>query len=162
MIRQANPKDSSEIGPIYNHYIANSIITFEESAIATEEMAKRIEENFNLDLPWLVAEDKQGKVVGYAYASQWKGRCAYRFSVEVTVYLAPEASGQGLGSALYQELFAELKKRSYHSVIAGISLPNPASIALHEKMGMAKVAHFKQIGYKFNQWIDVGYWQGTL
>jgi L-amino acid N-acyltransferase YncA len=103
-----------------------------------------------------------GKVVGYAYASKWKSRSAYRYAVESTVYLDPRFTGQGIGRHLYGSLIAELRQRSLHAVIGGIALPNPASIALHERMGFVKVAHFKEIGWKFNQWIDVGYWELIL
>ena len=109
-------------------------------------------------LPWLVALDAD-QCLGYAYATRWKERFAYRFSVESTVYLAPAASGRGLGSALYRALFDELKALGVHAVVGGITLPNPASVALHEKMGMRKVAHFAEIGFKFGEWVDVGYWQ---
>ena len=91
--------------------------------------------------------------------SVWEGRCAYRYAVEVTVYLSPNAVSQGLGSRLYTELFAQLRAKSMHVAMGGIALPNPASIALHEKFGMKKVAHFEQVGFKFDQWVDVGYWQ---
>ncbi|HEV7431928.1 MAG TPA: GNAT family N-acetyltransferase, partial [Steroidobacteraceae bacterium] len=93
------------------------------------------------------------------YASRWKGRCAYRYSVESTVYLEPLAVGQGLGTALYSALFARLQELGCHVVIGGIALPNAASVALHEKFGMRQVAHFAQVGNKFGRWVDVGYWQ---
>ncbi len=161
MIRQANRKDASSVADIYNYYIDNSIITFETEHVSTENMAARIEEIISQNLPYLVVEEDH-KVVGYAYASKWKGRCAYRFSVESTVYLDHQATGKRYGTKLYQELFKQLKALNYHAVIGGISLPNPGSIALHEKMGMENVAHFKQTGFKFGKWIDVGYWQKLL
>ncbi len=161
MIRSANTKDAAAIAEIYNHYIDNSIITFETEQVSAQTMASRIGETLSQNLPYLVLEEN-AQVVGYAYASKWKGRCAYRFALETTIYLAPNATGKGYGFLLYQALFSKLKKLNYHTVIGGISLPNPASVALHEKMGMEKVAHFKQVGFKFNQWIDVGYWQKIL
>ncbi len=161
MIRQAAQSDATEIAEIYNHYISNTTITFEEIPLSGQEMAGRIADTETEGLPWLVAES-DGQVVGYAYASKWKGRCAYRYSAEVTVYLAQESTGKGLGATLYEALFRELKERSYHVVMGGIALPNPASIALHEKLGMTQVAHFKEVGFKFDQWIDVGYWQKSL
>jgi phosphinothricin acetyltransferase len=112
-------------------------------------------------LPWLVAE-ADGIFAGYAYASKWKGRCAYRFSVETTVYLAEQAQGRGIGTKLYRVLLAELRRRKFHVAVGGIALPNRASVRLHEKLGFRKTAHFKEIGYKFKKWIDVGYWQLTL
>ena len=162
MIRAASREDATAIAEIYNHYINNTVVTFEETPVAGEEIANRIAETQSANLPWLVAEDTSGQVLGYAYASKWKGRCAYRYSVEITVYLAEEATGKGLGSRLYKALFSELKQLSYHTVIGGISLPNPASVALHEKCGLEKVAHFKEVGFKFDRWVDVGYWQGQL
>lgn len=161
MIRPAIATDADSIARIYNHYILNTVITFEEQAVSAPEIAERIAEVTSASLPWLVAEDA-GRIVGYAYASKWKGRCAYRFSVESTVYLDPECAGKGLGTKLYERLFAALRECGMHAVIGGIALPNPASIALHEKLGMKKVAHFSEVGFKFGKWIDVGYWQATL
>ena len=162
MIRGVVKKDAISIAEIYNHYISETIITFETQVISAEDMVDRISKIQSDDLPWLVAENDTGKIIGYAYASKWRERFAYRFSVEVTVYLSPNCSGKGVGTQLYQALFSELKVRSIHSVISGITLPNQASVALHEKFGLEQVAHFKEVGYKFNQWLDVGYWQGTL
>lgn len=161
MIRTATAGDADAIARIYNHYVANTIITFEEQAVSSEEMAARIAEVAAASPPWLVAE-QDGRVVGYAYASKWKGRCAYRFSAECTVYLDPDCVGRGYGTQLYESLFAALRERGMHAVIGGVALPNPASVALHEKLGMRKVAHFGEVGYKFERWIDVGYWQATL
>ena len=161
MIRTATAGDADAIARIYNHYVANTIITFEEQAVSSEEMAARIAEIAAASLPWLVAE-LDGSIVGYAYASKWKGRCAYRFSAECTVYLDPDCVGRGYGTMLYGRLFAALRERGMHAVIGGVALPNPASVALHEKLGMRKVAHFGEVGYKFDRWIDVGYWQATL
>lgn len=161
MIRPVQVSDAHGIVEIYNHYIANTVITFEESTLSAAEMAERIEESAQVDLPWLVAQQGE-EIVGYAYASKWKGRCAYRFAVEVTVYLSPNVVSKGLGTALYEELFDQLRGKSMHVAMGGISLPNPASIALHEKFGMRKVAHFEQVGFKFGQWVDVGYWQVIL
>ena len=162
MIRFIEDKDVVKIAYIYEHYIANTVITFEEDHVNTSNMSSRIEKIRADNLPWLVAEDGNGVAVGYAYASKWRERFSYRFSVEVTVYLSPDVKQIGIGSKLYKELFAELQRRSIHTVIGGITLPNPASIALHEKFAMKKIAHFKEVGFKFNQWLDVGYWQGEL
>ena len=162
MIRAVQDKDANDIVKIYNYYITETLATFEEQVISTADMLARIKKVHTNDLPWLVAEDSSGKVIGYAYATKWRERFAYRFSVEVTVYLSPNQQGKGLGSRLYTELFSKLKQRSIHSVIGGITLPNPASIALHEKFGMQQVAHFKEVGFKFEKWLDVGYWQGKL
>ncbi|MRX28338.1 GNAT family N-acetyltransferase [Kangiella sp. HZ709] len=161
MIRSANKHDSQVIASIYNHYIANTFITFETEQVHSDEIYSRIQEAHKLKLPFLVYVH-ENQVVGYAYASKWKGRCAYRFTAEVTVYLDPKTIRKSYGLSLYQELFSRLKQLDYHTAIGGISLPNLASVALHEKMGMTKVAHFKETGNKFDQWIDVGYWPKIL
>lgn len=161
LIRPATGADAEPIAGIYNHYVLNSIVTFEEEAVPVSDMAGRIAEVESDALPWVVAE-RGGQVVGYAYASKWKGRCAYRFSVESTVYVAPGLGGQKIGTQLYAALLPQLKHKGLHAVIGGIALPNAGSIALHEKFGMTQVAHFKEVGFKFGQWIDVGYWQGLL
>ena len=161
MIRTATAGDAEGIAEIYNHYIANTVITFEEQTVTPRQMAERIEAVGSDSLPWLAAE-RDGRLLGYAYATPWKTRSAYRFAVETTVYLDPEALGQGIGSRLYETLFADLGRRGVRAAIGGIALPNPASVALHEKLGMKKVAHFERVGFKFDQWIDVGYWQINL
>ncbi|OAI43431.1 phosphinothricin acetyltransferase [Verrucomicrobia bacterium SCGC AG-212-E04] len=158
MIRTATTADAAAICAIYNHYVTDSIITFEETPVLTDDMAGRIAEVLEAPLPWLVFAAENG-VLGYAYASAWKSRCAYRFAVEATVYIAPGATGGRLGTQLYEALIADLRTRSLHCVIGGVALPNAASVALHEKLGFEKVAHFKQVGRKFDRWIDVGYWE---
>ena len=160
MIHPVTTADAPSICAIYNHYIANTIITFEEELVPVDEMRVRLSQA-SPALPWLVVEEN-GAIVGFAYASQWKSRCAYRFSVEITIYLDPDATGRGFGKMLYSALIGELRKIKLHSLIGGISLPNPASVALHEKMGFVKVAHFKEVGFKFDKWIDVEYWELIL
>lgn len=162
MIRDAKPSDAMSIAEIYNHYVLNTAVTFEEAEIDSGEVQSRIGEARDQSLPYIVCEDEGGSIYGYAYASKWKGRCAYRYSVEVSVYLHPDKTGRGAGTRLYTELLKRLTELGYHAVIGGISLPNPASIALHEKFGMTKVAQFNEIGFKFGKWVDVGYWQGLL
>ena len=161
MIRAAKSTDAQMIADIYNYYIETSVVTFEEQAISLDDIAIRIEETGREKLPYLVLE-LDDQITGYAYASQWKGRCAYRYTVEVTVYLSPDVGGRGYGSRLYESLFLQLAELGFHIAIAGISLPNDASIALHEKFGMEKVAHFKEVGFKFGNWVDVGYWQCVI
>jgi phosphinothricin acetyltransferase len=158
-VRAAVAADAARLAEIYNHYVLNTAISFEEAAIADAEMASRIDKIVaQAQLPWLVAE-QAGAVVGYAYANRWRERHAYRFSVESSVYVAHDAAASGVGSALYAKLFEQLKAAGYHAVLGVIALPNAASIALHEKFGMRQVAHFKQVGHKFGQWHDVGNWQ---
>ena len=153
--------DADVISKIYNHYIDQTIITFEEAPVSANEIAQRIEKIVAHGLPWFVGE-LDGQVIGYAYAAPWRERSAYRYSVEVSVYLKHDVSIRGAGSLLYQALFDALEDSQVHAALAGIALPNERSIALHEKFGMKKVAHLEQVGYKFERWIDVGYWQRTF
>ncbi|HEY5894825.1 MAG TPA: GNAT family N-acetyltransferase [Chthoniobacterales bacterium] len=161
MIRPVQLSDASEIATIYNHYIAHTIVTFELEPVSPAEMAARIEDTLNLGFPWLVVgEDcQEHAAAGYAYARPWRPRAAYAKSAETSVYLHPNKVGRGYGSALYKELLPLLHERGFHAVIGGVSLPNAASVALHEKFGFEKVAHFRETGRKLDRWIDVGYWQ---
>ncbi len=111
--------------------------------------------------PWFVFEIN-GELAGYAYASPWKSRCSYRFSAETTIYLSSDRHRKGIGFELYSHLLEALKKTPCHSLIAAIALPNKASIALHEKLAFEKVGHFKEVGWKFGKWIDVGYWEQLI
>jgi phosphinothricin acetyltransferase len=160
-VRPVAPDDAAAIAHIYNYYVAQTIVTFEEDAVTAAAMRIRIDESHAAKLPWLVAE-QGGEVAGYAYASKWKGRCAYRFSVEVTVYVDPGRARRGVGSALYTMLLPALKSGGTHAAMGGIALPNDASVQLHEKFGFVKVAHFRETGFKFGKWIDVGYWECLL
>jgi phosphinothricin acetyltransferase len=160
MIRPARITDSQALADIYNQFILSSTATFEEVPITAEMMGERIQKTSKL-YPWIVFE-VHGEILGYAYATEWKPRSAYRFTVESTVYIKPGHEKKGLGSALYERLILEIKELDVHAVIAGITLPNDASIILHEKMGFEKVAHFKETGFKFDTWRDVGYWQLLL
>ncbi len=160
MIRPAQASDAAAIAAIYNHYIATTTISFEEEPVAVDDMARRIAD-VGAKLPWLVFE-QEGRVLGYAYATPWRVRSAYRFSVESSVYVAPDSARLGIGKRLYQALLEALRAREVHVVIGGIAQPNAASVALHEHMGFEQVAMFKQVGRKFDRWIDVGYWQLQL
>ncbi len=160
-IRPATANDAEQIAAIYNHYIANTAITFETEPVDAQEIADRIDTTTAIPLPWLVAVD-DGTVLGYAYASKWKGRCAYRFAVEATIYLDVEHTGKGIGLPLYSALIDAIRGHSMRSVIGGISLPNDASVHLHERLGFCKVGHFERVGFKHDHWIDVGYWQLQL
>lgn len=161
MIRDASVSDAQAIVSIYNHYIRESIATFEEVELGAQDMADRIQAVQAAGLHWLVLVEDE-RLVGYAYAANWHRRSAYRHSVEVSVYLAADVAGKGWGSRLYDQLFARLRDNDVHVVIGGISLPNPASVALHEKFGMVQAAHYKEVGRKFGRWLDVGYWQVIL
>lgn len=160
MIRQALPEDVPAICDIYNHYVVSTIITFEEKAVSHAEMARRISDT-TAHFPWLVTES-DGSIVGYTCATHWKLRSAFRFTVESAIYLGPGSTGRGTGHEMYKALIAQLRKRGIHSVIGGIALPNPASIALHERLGFRKIGHFPEVGWKLGTWIDVGYWELAL
>lgn len=160
MIRAATSADAAAIRAIYNHYVTDTVVTFEEQPVAATEMRSRMDVVL-VRFPWLVIEHA-GEIAGYAYASPWKTRIGYRFAAESSIYLAPAHVGHGLGSALYTSLLESLRARSIHCVIGGAALPNPASAALHEKLGFTKVAHFRENGFKFGRWIDVAYWQRLL
>jgi phosphinothricin acetyltransferase len=160
LIRSVTPEDVVSICDIYNHYIENSAISFEYQAVSIDEMRKRIF-NVSTEYPWLVYEVDE-KIVAYAYASLWKSRRAYKHTLETTVYASNDSLAKGAGSALYQRLFELLGNNEVHVLMAVIALPNEASVAFHEKMGYAKAGHFKEVGNKFDTWIDVGYWQKML
>lgn len=158
VVRDASGLDAAEIAGIYNHYIRETTITFEVDEVSAADIAARIDTVQAAGHPWLVAL-LDGRVVGYAYAGSFSGRCAYARTAEVTVYLDSTAAGRGIGTALYGELFSRIRDNGVHAVIGVIALPNPASVALHEKFGMRNVAHLPEVGWKFGSWIDVGYWQ---
>jgi phosphinothricin acetyltransferase len=160
VIRLATWEDAAAICAIYNPHVTGTTVTFEEEAVTVEAMQGRIADVTGT-LPWLVGE-VAGRVVGYCYATKWRLRTGYRHSVETTVYIAGEFQGQGLGVRLYQDLLARLQRLGMHRAMAGIALPNPGSVALHERLGFRKVAHFDEVGRKFDRWIDVGYWQADL
>ena len=160
-IRSAAANDAPDIARIYNHYIAHSVITFETDEVSAADMAERVTETLSIPLPWLVAE-YDDKFLGYAYASKWKGRCAYRYAVESTIYLDPGKTGNGAGTRLYEALIEKTRELKMHAMIGGIALPNDASIRLHEKLGFEKIGHFREVGFKQERWVDVGYWQLML
>ena len=159
-IRLATLADAAAIAAIYNHYVETSTITFEEQAVAVDEMARRIGD-VGARMPWYVFA-REDAVIAYAYATPWRARSAYRFSVESTVYVSPDYARQGIGSELYKVLIADLRARGMQVILGGIAQPNTASVRLHERFGFEKVAYFKRVGRKFRQWIDVGYWELQL
>jgi phosphinothricin acetyltransferase len=154
-IRAVEADDAARMAEIYNYYVENTIITFESEPVTPAEFLRRIGAHPE-QLPWYVIEDS-GIVIGYCYAAPWKQRSAYAHSVETSIYLDKGACGKGLGKRAYSFLIANLEH--VHAIMGGIALPNDTSIALHEALGFQKVAHFKEVGRKFERWIDVGYWQ---
>jgi phosphinothricin acetyltransferase len=159
-IRPARVEDAERLAALYNHYIETTVVSFEERPVDATDMRQRIEKITEAH-PWLVYED-HGTAIGYAYAGPWHSRSAYRFSAETTIYLAADRIGRGFGHPLYSALLDILRRRGFHCAVGGIALPNAASVTLHEKLGFRKVAEFKQIGRKFDRWIDVGYWELIL
>jgi L-amino acid N-acyltransferase YncA len=160
LIRDVAEADARAICDIYNPYVTDTTITFEVDIVSVDEMRERIRVGTQV-LPWLVAE-ADGLIVAYAYATRWRSRAAYDRTAETTVYVRAGAHRQGVGYPLYIALLDALRRHSVHVAIGGIALPNPASVALHEKCGFAKVAHFPQVGRKFDGWVDVGFWQRLL
>lgn len=160
MIRKVAVSDARRISSIYNRYIETSTATFEENPLTIDDAANRIKK-ITENYPWIVFEE-QGNVIGYTYADKWKERTAYRHSVETAIYLDPEHQGKGIGTKLKGSMIEILRDEGFHCVISGIALPNPPSVALCEKHGFKKVAHFREVGYKFGKWIDVAYWQLIL
>ncbi|NQN91599.1 N-acetyltransferase [Streptococcus suis] len=159
-IRNAQVEDAANLVAIYAPYVEKTAITFETQVPAVEDFANRIEKTLK-KFPYLVAVD-EGQIVGYAYASTYYARAAYDWTVELSVYVQKEARGKGIGTLLYTALEEELTARGFKNFLACIALPNPASIALHEKRGYQQVAHFKKVGYKFGTWHDIVWLQKSL
>jgi phosphinothricin acetyltransferase len=159
-IRLATTADAPAIQAIYSPIVRETAISFEVEPPSVEEMRHRIASILAVH-PWLVCEEG-GTLQGYAYASRHRERAAYQWSVDVSVYVHAHWRGQRVGQALYTALFAILRTLGYHNVYAGIALPNPASVALHEAMGMELVGVYRHTGYKLGRWHDVGWWQGVL
>ena len=159
-VRHATTSDAAAIAAIYAPIVEGTAISFEEVAPVADEMAQRItatQERF----PYLVA-DAAGAVLGFAYAGAHRARPAYRWSVDVTVYVADTARSKGVGKALYIDLLGRLERAGFHAAFAGITMPNEASVALHEAVGFTHVGIYREVGYKFDRWHDVGWWQRVL
>ena len=159
-IRPVEEKDIQQICDIYNWYVRESVITFDLEEKKVEDLSRELQ-LISQDFP-VLAVVQDDVVMGYAYANRWKARRAYDRTVESSIYMQPDYTSKGLGYHLYLNLINQLKKKGIHSIIAGISLPNVTSVRLHEKMGFHKVAHFREIGYKFGKWVDVGHWELIL
>ena len=156
-IRRATSDDAEEIVEIYRPYVEDSVISFELEVPSSDEFAARIHSALQKH-EWIVGILDQ-KIVGYAYGNTHRARSAYRHSVETSVYLEQSHCGRGYGRRLYAELFERLRKMDFNNAYAGITLPNQASVALHKSMGFQPIGVFKEIGFKFDQWHDVGWWQ---
>lgn len=161
VIRATDPDaDAVACAAIYAPHVEGGAVSFEELAPDAEEVARRIR-RLTATHPWLVAE-RDGEVVGFAYGCPHGERAAYRWSVDVSIYLAAAHVGQGIGRALYEELFERLRAQRIRMACAGVTLPNPASVALHERLGFAPVGVYREIGWKDGAWRDVGWYQLEL
>ena len=161
-IRRATAQDAAAIASIYAPYVTASAVSFETRPPGAAEVARRIEEE-GAHYPWFVAcAAGDGPVLGYAYAAAFRTRPAYRFTVETTVYLAEGAHGRGTGTLLYRALLAALEAQGYAQAIAAITLPNPASAALHERLGFRPIGTYEKVGFKLGAWRSVGLWQRPL
>ena len=156
-IRPFTAGDEHAISEIYNHYIENTVVTFEEQPLSALQMRERID-SYLASYPWFVCS-LDGSIVGYSYANRFHQRSAYRHTAELTVYVRKGFERRGIGRRLYEPLIGHLQSENCHVMLAAIALPNQGSVGLHEMLGFSKVAHFSQVGHKFNQWVDVGYWQ---
>lgn len=160
-IRDAKPEsDAAACAAIYAPYVETTPISFEERVPDALEMEARIVRSAATH-PWLVAE-QGGEMVGYAYACRHRERAAYRWAADVSVYVAANRRGEGIGRLLYERLFGRLRAQNFQVACAGITLPNDASVRLHESLGFARVGVSPRIGWKLGRWHDVGWWQLEL
>jgi phosphinothricin acetyltransferase len=160
-VRAASAGDAAAIAEIYRPYVAESFISFETEPPDAAEIARRLAAGGDL-YPWLAAEEEDGRLIGYAYASPFRPRAAYRFAVETSVYIRQGAHGRGIGAALYAPLLETLERQGFTQAIGAISLPNPASVRLHERFGFRQAGIYAQVGWKLGRWHDVGLWQRPL
>jgi len=157
-IRDAHLDDAEAIAEIYNHFVLHSIVTFDLEPKSVEKVRDELREG---SLPWLVCVYEE-RVIAYSYASAWKSRCAYEHTVESTLYVSSEFGRRGIGWQLYTELLARLADAGVHTVLGGISVPNDPSSAMHKKLGFELIGTMREVGRKFDRWIDVEYWQKKL
>lgn len=160
IVRSATSADAEACRAIYAPFVTDSWVSFEEEVPSTEDMVARILAN-SASHAWLVAE-QGGHIAGYSYGSAHRTREAYRLSCDVAVYVDPDFARRGMGRALYDTLLPALKIRGYHAAFAGIALPNPGSIGLHEVCGFTSVGVYREVGWKLGGWRDVGWWQKLL
>ncbi|MET3558770.1 phosphinothricin acetyltransferase [Streptococcus rupicaprae] len=159
-IRPANPADAQALLAIYAYYVKETAITFEYEVPTVENFAQRIR-TITQGFPYLIFEENN-QILGYAYAAPYKDRAAYDWTVELSIYVHPKARQKGIGQALYDALEKRLDQQGIVNLLACISLPNEASIHFHQKRGYQEVAHFKKIGFKFDQWHDIIWMQKRL
>ena len=156
-IREATVGDIPQIVAIYNHYVENTLITFDTELYSTAVFTEKIT-TLQQDYPVLVAYQAD-TILGYAYASAWKTKAAYKHSAETTIYMHPDHHGKGVGLRLYHSLLSSLPLFEIVNAIACITIPNEVSIKLHKKLGFHKIGKFDKVGFKMEEWVDVEYWQ---
>jgi len=160
-LRLVQPDDAAQIAAIYAPFCLETAISF-ETAVPDEATVRERIRTVGERYPWLVAVSETGDVIGYAYAGKHRERAAYRWSVDFTVYLAPAAKGRGIGTELYRALFKICRYLGYYRAFAGITLPNEASVRLHEKIGFQPIGIYRRVGFKLGKWYDVGWWSLDL
>jgi phosphinothricin acetyltransferase len=160
VIRLATQHDAEQLQAIYAPNVRDTAISFELVPPTVDEMRQRIRKTLE-QFPWVVCEH-QGEILGYAYASVHRTRAAYQWSVDVSVYIQTSSHRSGVGRAVYSSLFKILEMQGFYNAYAGITLPNPASVGLHEAMGFQPVGVYRAVGYKLGAWHDVGWWQLSL
>ena len=160
MVRHATSDDAAACAAIYLPHVRDGVASLEDDPPGADEMARRIDQ-VSATHPWLVAE-RDGEVVGYAYATRHHARSAYRWSADVAVYVAPEHQRQGVARTLYRALLDLLREQGIRMACAGVTLPNEASVGLHEGLGFVPVGVYRDIGWKCGAWRDVGWWQLQL
>ena len=160
IIRNVLNSDIPQVVEILNHYVRNDSCTFQINTYSISEISEKIAEITKV-YPYIVMEE-DNEVIGFAYASRWREKNAYDKSAETTIYLNPKHKYRGLGKILYQELIEQLREKNFRLLVACLTLPNPSSVRLHESLGFEKVGEFKDAGYKFNRWYNVGFWQKVL
>ena len=162
-IRPVADRDVPDIREIYNHYVTNSVVTFDEKRWTIAQWREKIAHLRKLDLPFLVAESPSGQVLGYAYVTPWKDKAAYRYTVENSIYLGPAATGKGLGRELLRELIARSKAAGIKEIIAVIADKGAdASIHLHEQFGFVTIGSMGKVGFKFGRWLGTVLMQKSL
>jgi phosphinothricin acetyltransferase len=162
LVRPAEGSDLARLTEIYNHYVVSSPVTFDLEPLTVQQRLVWFRAHSNIGRHRLLVADEEGLLVGYATTSQFRDRAAYNTTVEASVYCAPDAVGRGIGSALYHALFTAIALEEINRIVAGITLPNPASIALHRSFGFVEVGVFTQAGRKFNRYWDVAWYERPL
>jgi L-amino acid N-acyltransferase YncA len=163
VIRDAVSADLPYVREIYNHYVLNSTVTFDESPMTLAALRRKFAKVSELGMPFLVAENPSGQILGYAYVYPWKAKAAYRYTVENSIYLGPASSGKGLGKALLAELIDRSRDAGIKEIIAVIADRGAdASIALHRRYGFKEIGHMGRVGFKFGRWLGTILMQKSL